>query len=84
MTEELKPCPFCGGEAKFKIDSYFNTSTCAGFKFYIKCSKCDVDLKKKYEYSSSMFSSGQITVVREKNRAIRDWNRRANNGSKTD
>ena len=31
MTEELKPCPFCGGNG-----SYSN----AGFGFIVKCRKC--------------------------------------------
>lgn len=37
MTDELKPCPFCGGEAK--IERYDSSLT------YVKCanSKCPVD-----------------------------------------
>lgn len=32
MTKrELKPCPFCGGEAKFEN---------FGYQVYIKCTKC--------------------------------------------
>ena len=33
---ELKPCPFCGGEAELKINY------CAA---YIKCKVCDVSTK---------------------------------------
>ena len=34
--EELKPCPFCGGEAEL-----FGTET--NGIFYVKCLECDVD-----------------------------------------
>ena len=33
MTEELKPCPFCGGKAKIKKDD-------EGNHFYVLCKKC--------------------------------------------
>jgi Lar family restriction alleviation protein len=39
MNEDLKPCPFCGGKAKF---GYFNS------KWYVKCEKCDMELPHLY------------------------------------
>ena len=40
MSKELKPCPFCGGEAKLvkrKLKAGFYPS---GGTFYVHCKKC--------------------------------------------
>lgn len=44
MTNELKPCPFCGGEARIQtyrtfIDEYHGIGT----KYYVECSECLAD-----------------------------------------
>lgn len=63
MTEQLKPCPFCGGEAK--VITYEHT-------VYVVCNKCfcrtqayinlnGKDIKKCIDY------------------AVKDWNRRVGN-----
>lgn len=33
---ELKPCPFCGGNAKFRSDF------CYGRKYHVECEDCGV------------------------------------------
>lgn len=38
-NEELKPCPFCGGEAHLLI---FNA------KSYVKCGRCEIETPHKY------------------------------------
>lgn len=41
MTDELKPCPFCGGRASF------STTTAAGYAFYVaECLDCKALLSK--------------------------------------
>ncbi|MDR3845708.1 MAG: Lar family restriction alleviation protein [Eggerthellaceae bacterium] len=62
MTE-LKPCPFCGGEAKIRmyrtfIDEYHGIGT----KYYVECSECLVNRHL-----------GKLT----ENEAIEAWNTRA-------
>ena len=44
MSDELKPCPFCGGEAKLKETEYLGMS--------IVCSKCGA--KTSYRLSRSL------------------------------
>ena len=39
MTDELKPCPFCGGEAKLK-HGYRRKGEKFGNKAYVQCKKC--------------------------------------------
>ena len=34
---ELKPCPFCGGEAKL---SFYNNAECTYVCHYVRCTKC--------------------------------------------
>ena len=77
--KELKPCPFCGGEAKLiKVsDSYRTNPTVIMQQFQVKCTNgCCVNPS----YSSFIFQdeSGEI-VVRENGaeNAIKAWNRRA-------
>lgn len=36
--DQLKPCPFCGGEAKIKSSSAFGLIPCV----YVQCQKCGV------------------------------------------
>ena len=61
---ELKPCPFCGGNALLAHDH-------AGLgASYIRCEKCgleSVHFIKSFEVASD-------------NQAIKDWNRRADDG----
>lgn len=63
MTNELKPCPFCGGEAIIRtyrtfIDEYHGIGT----KYYVACSECLADRHL-----------GKLT----ENEAIEAWNTRA-------
>lgn len=37
MTKQLKPCPFCGGEAVVKINRGFNRTI---FDVFVYCEKC--------------------------------------------
>lgn len=72
MAEELKPCPFCGGEAIINEipphTHYIATfmPDCKG-ECFVECSKCSCMI-------------GEDT----RDKAINAWNRRANNESKTD
>ena len=36
MSEELKPCPFCGGEGYLNDITYLDEKT----RYYIMCTKC--------------------------------------------
>lgn len=61
---ELKPCPFCGGNA---VLDHYNTEP--GLS-YIRCEKCGLEsvrFVKSFEVASD-------------EQAIKFWNRRADNG----
>lgn len=40
MSEDLKPCPFCGGEAEVHPSSDWNTRF-SGKTFFVWCDKCE-------------------------------------------
>ena len=44
MSDELKPCPFCGGEAKLEETNYLGV--------FVRCLKCGT--KTTYRLSSSL------------------------------
>ena len=60
MFQELKPCPFCGGEAEL------NHEFMPIEKSYVRCRKCDINgqaFGKAFGYASD-------------DKAIEAWNRR--------
>lgn len=82
MSEpELKPCPFCGEKAAFIVKNNVSSHTFVGFDFHIGCSKCGVELSKRYGVRFRLGIDGQIEVIGTDTRteAARDWNRRVNN-----
>ena len=67
MSELLKPCPFCGGEAALAIDEFTdNENSCIGEIYSVQCRNCIACTK--WDASSD--------------NAIAAWNRRVNNESK--
>jgi Lar family restriction alleviation protein len=62
---EIKPCPFCGGEAELRIASEIWRSCgkveIGGWK--VACKKCEIE-----------------TALENRDTAIKKWNRRSDNG----
>lgn len=67
MPNDLKPCPFCGSEAKLYIQKVIG-----GYDYaYVICPSCKISTAK---YDAS-------TQYCAKDKAIDDWNKReANDG----
>ena len=72
MMNELKPCPFCGGEAELIKEhecwghGMFNTS------YFVRCKKCGSEGKSGSGYDKE---AEQCLIE-----GIENWNRRADNG----
>lgn len=60
---ELKPCPFCGGKAEKKGQSYTGENY-----VFILCSRCGA--------SGPIMTTKQPRIKDEDNPAIEAWNRR--------
>lgn len=73
MSENLKPCPFCGGKAKIKavIKSY-------GFTIWCAC-KCGVRTEG-FCPDTNKEDDTMENIEECKKRAIEAWNGRANDG----
>lgn len=69
MSEELKPCPFCGGEAKL-ARNYIIIKGKSEKSSWVYCTKCSS--KTTYFLRSK--------VERYMSTAAEAWNRRADNG----
>ena len=76
--ENLNPCPFCGGEAVFKVGCKKGRIT-----LRIACKGCHAKSKRYYSEMSSKEYETQANFEVIKKKAMEAWNRRANNG-KTD
>lgn len=84
MSERLKPCPFCGGNAMFFNITNKSSHSAVVVMFKIRCMKCGTELPKSYECEMYMDQEGGIRTGRdERAKATADWNRRMNDG-KTD
>lgn len=79
---ELKPCPFCGGEAKFFSKATTARGIIRGLEFGIYCTRCDVTTSKTtYRVEVELTGTGDIMArVDERPEAIEAWNRRVNDG----
>ena len=83
---ELKPCPFCGGEAKIQKVSNYHDSYVSGFTFTIQCSKCLLQLPTTFSVGFLLSEKGDVIVAGAYDGVIEDakaiWNRRAGDGRK--
>lgn len=63
---ELKPCPFCGGEAEMKLNA--STLNCSAY-----CDKCAVTMKRNFQGNKRIKDMLAELMADE-------WNRRAEDG----
>ena len=70
---ELKPCPFCGGEAESRIIYEGKRETLKAMFHYVRCSKCFA------QTFSFPYKNTDRTGVNPADEAIEAWNRRATN-----
>lgn len=76
---ELKPCPFCGGKAEYKIDKSYKWGTTRGWQFGIKCTNCMMELPMRdFVVTVDLESNGEIAFDKDDRKKAADmWNRRA-------
>lgn len=83
INTKLRPCPFCGGEAKFELSAAVKCQTergnTKGWEFGICCTECSVKTPRThYKLEVQLNDDGQISVIEdERYKAIEAWNRRA-------
>jgi Lar family restriction alleviation protein len=67
MENDLKPCPFCGGEAELFMDNYI--------KYGAYCLKCGLYIGIELECGTELID-GWKAVCESKETIIQRWNRR--------
>ena len=75
VMEELKPCPFCGGEAE--ICSAFENKF-LGKYWYVRCKTCYSRGSDIYESGKELEPNQEYEAIKGAwDKAIKAWNRRA-------
>lgn len=76
---ELKPCPFCGGDAIYETLSFGSNSRSVKIDFHIRCSTCyATHPETRGEISAKMYDDGDLNIYKDDRLATADaWNRRA-------
>ena len=69
MNTELKPCPFCGGEAKLK--GICGTETAYAFVF---CKNCGSRTEKNFEFNNKEKSKPHESLELAKRYVVDLWN----------
>lgn len=73
MSEELKPCPFCGGLAELDTSQAYRalSSGALGSRAAVYCTRCSAEVGFCYEDAPG---TPREDIV---NQVVDDWNRRA-------
>lgn len=75
---ELKPCPFCGNEARIAVKQDSGRRRV----WYVRCSKCNARTDGCYEpIDLDEWAKPHEKIAETIDRAVKLWNRRANDGS---
>lgn len=71
--EKLKPCPFCGGDAKTIVDYDTVSRDKVLMSAYVQCTVCGIYQRIKFDATRRQFSDFTDAF----DRAISLWNQRA-------
>ena len=72
---KLKPCPFCGGKAKFRTILNYSSHSNVGFDFVIECVKCKTSYSKTYTIRFELGNNGEIKPILDgREIALQAWN----------
>lgn len=81
MENKLKPCPFCGGKARFITKSNKSSYTGVGFYYIIACSMCNcTPIQKEQDMNFFLDENGEVKITEGsevfKQNMIDTWNTR--------
>ena len=75
---KLRPCPFCGAKAVYKIVSVMRRDREVGWEYTVECSMCEIKLHENLHTTVTLYSDGTIAnITDEREKAAERWNRRA-------
>ena len=82
-SEKLKPCPFCGKKAEFRTNTTETNGENFKYRFNIRCRNCEMNSSHIYGVEITFRNGDFVIIEDERDKAVEEWNRRAEDG-KTD
>ena len=74
---DLRPCPFCGGKAIFRVINTVASAGRCGVTFNVTCAKCRTSTPTKHipEISLLLYEDGEFKITKdEREYAAQCWN----------
>lgn len=71
----LRPCPFCGGNAVFKVITTIASTSKSGMTFCVQCTKCGARAPSGHvsEISFQLYDDGELKITKDERSYEAAW-----------
>lgn len=71
----LRPCPFCGGNAIFKVINTVASASRSGMTFNVQCAECRTSAPTGHipEISLKLYEDGSLEIIKDEREYAAQW-----------